>query len=237
MTPLLTTAFVIGALGSTHCIGMCGPIALSLPPVNDSLFSKFLGGFLYNIGRVITYSLIGFVLGVFGHSFSFIGLQSALSVSLGVLMMFFLFFPFLGRWIGYDHLLSGFYKKIRILISKMFKRNDYGGVFLIGLFNGFLPCGLVYIAIAGAIAAASPIESAFFMAFFGLGTLPLLWAVSFFGHLITLKVRRVFKWTYPVIIFTMACILILRGFGVHMSSLHDNTKPVTSRMTIECGKN
>jgi sulfite exporter TauE/SafE len=95
----------------------------------------------------------------------------------------------------------------------------------------------VYIAIAGAIAAASPIESALFMAFFGLGTLPLLWAVSFFGHLVTLKVRRVFKWTYPIIIFTMACIMILRGFGVHITTQHNNTNPATSWMSIECGKN
>ena len=234
MIALITSAFIIGALGSTHCIGMCGPIALSLPSVNESTFSKFIGSFLYNIGRTITYACLGFFLGVIGNSFSLLGLQRSLSVVLGVLILFFLFFPIFNKWFGSHHFLSGFYSYIRMQIAKLFKRRDYSSIFFIGLLNGFLPCGLVYIALAGALSTNSPINSALFMVFFGLGTLPLLWTFTFFGQFATLKLRRVFRLTYPVIVFTMACLLILRGFGINISPKLFTPNTSVSKSLIEC---
>ena len=119
-------------------------------------------------------------------------------------------------------------------IAKLFKRRDYSSIFFIGLLNGFLPCGLVYIALAGALSTNSPINSALFMVFFGLGTLPLLWTFTFFGQFATLKLRRVFRLTYPVIVFTMACLLILRGFGINISPKLFTPNTSVSKSLIEC---
>ncbi|MDX1641349.1 MAG: sulfite exporter TauE/SafE family protein, partial [Balneolaceae bacterium] len=62
----LWTGFTLGLLGSFHCIGMCGPIALAIPGHNSSAGASFLRGTLYNSGRIITYALIGSVFGILG---------------------------------------------------------------------------------------------------------------------------------------------------------------------------
>lgn len=93
------------------------------------------------------------------------------------------------------------------------KRNQ-ASLFLIGLLNGLLPCGLVYMAAAGAVAAGDVTDSVLFMAFFGLGTLPVMWSVAFFGNYVSLGIRQKIRRAYPYMMMLMACLLILRGMGL-----------------------
>jgi len=93
MIQLIVAAFTMGLLGSFHCVGMCGPLALSLPLSTNTIWSKFSGAFLYNTGRIITYSVFGFVFGLIGKSASLFGYQQWLSISLGVLIIFFVIMP------------------------------------------------------------------------------------------------------------------------------------------------
>ena len=231
MAPMFFAALTLGMIGSFHCIGMCGPLAFSLPLKNDSDFAKFTGSLLYNAGRIFTYACLGLLFGLAGKSFSLFGFQQWLSVIVGVTILFFLLAP--KKWTNATSNGSAFAKynyNVRALLGRLFFQKNYASLFAIGLLNGLLPCGLIYMAIAGAIAYASPIDSAVFMAAFGLGTLPVMWSVSFFGNYIGIEVRKKIRRAYPVLMAMMACLLILRGMGLGIPyvspALNDKTHAV-----------
>ncbi|MEP7106413.1 MAG: sulfite exporter TauE/SafE family protein [Ferruginibacter sp.] len=215
MAALFFAALTLGMIGSFHCIGMCGPLAFSLPLSNNSDFAKFAGSFLYNIGRMVTYGSLGLLFGLAGKSFSLFGFQQWLSVCVGMALLFFLFIP--KKWIaimGSNNIVSTYTYKIRSTLGQLFLKKNYHSLFAIGLLNGLLPCGLIYIAVAGAIASGDPYRSAFFMAAFGLGTLPVMWSVSFFGNYMGIGLRQRIRSAYPVMMVLMACLLIVRGMGL-----------------------
>ena len=140
MMSLLITAFVMGGIGSLHCIGMCGPLALSLPVVSNNNTSRFLSTLLYNIGRMFTYALIGAVIGIAGSGFALFGYQQLLSVMIGLLIILFLLFPkngFTNR-----NAFAFFFDKIRNRLGDLFLRKNYRSVFLLGCLTGCFPAGL-----------------------------------------------------------------------------------------------
>ncbi len=230
MISILIAGLIMGSVGSMHCIGMCGPIALSLPAVKSNSFSRFSGSLLYNLGRVITYSSLGIIFGLIGNSFILFGYQQGLSIALGLIILAIIFIPKSG--IFKFKFFDGILKKIRESIIHLFQKKSYSSLFLIGILNGLLPCGLVYIAIAGAIATADPFKSALFMGAFGLGTLPLMWAVAFFGSELKFNYRLKIKRAYPYFMAVMACLLILRGLGLGIPyispELHNSNTEQTS---------
>jgi sulfite exporter TauE/SafE len=210
---------------------MCGPLAFSLPLSNNSDFTKFAGTLLYNIGRVVTYSTLGLLFGLAGKSFSLFGFQQGLSITVGVAILFFVFIP--KKWIsinGANNVLAKYSHQIRAMLGQLFLQKNYRSLFSIGLLNGLLPCGLIYMAIAGAIATADPYKSAFFMASFGLGTLPVMWSVSFFGNYIGIGLRKKIRSAYPVMMVLMASLLIVRGMGLGIPyvspAINKNTQQV-----------
>jgi len=233
MTSLISTALVLGAMGSTHCLGMCGPIALSVPPVRDTHFSRFSGTLLYNTGRVTTYSVIGMIVGSIGETFLLAGWQQGLSIVLGILLLSFILIPHASTFYRSENFSFLGLQRIRNAIGKLFQQRTYGSVFLIGLLNGLLPCGLVYIAIAGAIASGSMFNGAMFMAFFGLGTLPMMWALGFMGGMVSLRLRKILRKAYPLIVVLMGCLLILRGMELNIPFISPG-KSTSSSSTIMC---
>lgn len=239
MMTMLLTALVMGAMGSLHCIGMCGPLALALPQISQSPMSKLVAGLLYNMGRVTTYSVLGAVLGLMGASFAFVGFQQLFSIVVGVLMLLFLFWPASLSFKKYSVPFQRFFETIRGLLGKLFFKKDYGSIYLIGILNGLLPCGLVYIAIAGAVTTGSVLNSSLFMAAFGLGTLPVMWAVAFLGGFATVKARIFIKKGYPYMVFVMACLLIIRGLNMNIPyvSPHFETDLQQNRVEVNCHPN
>ena len=125
---------------------------------------------------------------------------------------------------------------IRNKLGKLITQKKYHSVFFIGLLNGLLPCGLVYMAIAAAVSTASVINSSLFMAAFGLGTLPLMWSLSFFGSYITVQSRVTIRKAYPYLLFAMACLLIVRGLGLGIPYLSPdiNNNGYAVNPAIEC---
>jgi len=225
MTWFLLTGLFMGGIGSLHCIGMCGPLALSVPVPAVSMPAKLLATLLYNTGRVITYTLMGAVLGLAGFSLSLFGFQQWLSVLAGISIMLYLLYPQLPFYkTGHRHF-QAVMGKLRASLAGLFAKRNYSSVFFIGLLNGLLPCGLVYMAIATSVATGSVIKSSLFMAAFGLGTLPLMWAVGFLGNIISLKTRTAIRKAYPYILFVMACILIVRGLGLSIPYLSPQIHP------------
>ncbi|MES2849673.1 MAG: sulfite exporter TauE/SafE family protein [Bacteroidota bacterium] len=215
MLQIAFTAFAMGIIGSFHCIGMCGPLALALPLKDDSLFSKFTGALLYNSGRIVTYSFFGLAAGSIGQSFSFFGFQQGLSITAGALIALLVILPKLFPLVFKNkNFVGSFFEKLRQTFSRLFLKKNQSALFAIGVLNGLLPCGLVYLAIAGATATGNIIDAVIFMAAFGAGTLPVMWSIAFWGNFINVSLRQRIRKMYPYMMMLMACLLILRGMGL-----------------------
>lgn len=233
MIELVLAAFSIGILGSFHCVGMCGPLALSLPLNNNSTWSKFSGALLYNAGRIVTYSFFGLIFGAIGKTVALFGFQQLLSVILGALIIVFIILPKRIKTWQNRHSGIWLFEKVRSMLGTLFQQKNHASLFLIGLLNGLLPCGLVYMAAAGAVAAGSIVESVLFMAFFGLGTLPVMWSVAFLGNYVSLGIRQKIRRAYPYMMMLMACLLILRGMGLGIPYVSPKIKAEKAQ-AIEC---
>jgi sulfite exporter TauE/SafE len=205
----------LGFLGSFHCVGMCGPIALALPIGRWSTAQKILGILLYNLGRVCTYGMIGLLFGAIGRGFSLAGLQQAISILLGVSIIAIVLMP-----AGVTSRLDAMTQHIPYIpavkrnITALFRQRTFGSLFTIGLLNGLLPCGFVYMALAGSIATASAVSGAAFMMLFGLGTVPAMFLVAFSSHLFPAGVRSQIRKTVPVFMILIGSLLILRGMNL-----------------------
>ena len=217
---MLYSAFIVGLLGSFHCLGMCGPLVLALPVHAQDKVKAVSGRLIYNTGRIATYSLVGLLMGMFGQSLSFVSSQQALSVAVGVLMLMLIVSPNqLSQKFSFVSPIARFTSKVQQQFALQFKKKTYRAYFFSGMLNGLLPCGLVYIALAGAIATGNSVSGMAYMALFGLGTLPMMLAVSFAGQYITLQWRTRLTKVVPVFTITIACLFILRGLNLGIPML------------------
>jgi len=205
---------MLGVLGSLHCVGMCGPIALALPVVHNTDSSRFNGIMIYNAGRIFTYSILGLLFGIVGKTFIIAGYQRALSIVLGVLILMVVISSFSSNQPKFTAVLFKPVTKLKLSLGKLFRRKSYGSLFSIGVLNGLLPCGMVYTAVAGAIAVADPFKAGLFMMIFGLGTVPAMFALSFTGQKISMGLRNGFKKFSLVFVTAMAVLLIMRGMNL-----------------------
>jgi sulfite exporter TauE/SafE len=206
-------AITLGFLGSFHCVGMCGPIALSIPIKQTSLLNRWFGAFLYNAGRIVTYAILGLLFGLIGQGFALAGLQSKLSITVGVLILTGLVFPQISSKLPNGKLYIGV-EWVKSRLRALFGSHSHSSLVLIGLLNGLLPCGLVYLGIAGAIAQGDAIYGALFMAAFGMGTFPAMMLVSIIRDQISVKFREKIRKVVPVVVGITAIMLILRGMNL-----------------------
>ncbi|MCE1198310.1 MAG: sulfite exporter TauE/SafE family protein [Marinilabiliales bacterium] len=210
---ILITALVLGLMGSLHCVGMCGPLALSLPLRGDRTMQKILGSMLWSLGRIVTYGIMGALFGAIGSGFKMLGYQQAISVILGVTMILFALLPSLFNRMTFQPL-QKIFQPMRLGMQRLLREKNRRALFILGLFNGLLPCGLVYMAIAGALGTGDFYLSIAYMALFGLGTLPLLLVVSMLGNVISVTLRnQINKWV-PVVIVMIGLIFVLRGLSL-----------------------
>lgn len=221
-------AFLLGLLGSAHCVGMCGPIALALSGGQASRARFVAGRCAYNAGRVVTYALIGIPFGLFGQALRMAGLQQALSITAGVVLLLgALAYTGAGRWWHPSGSLANWTGGMKRLWARLIVQRSLPALFGVGLLNGLLPCGLVYAALVGAAATGSAQSGALFMLVFGLGTFPVMLAVSLAGHLLQARARRILQPLIPVGLAIVASLLIIRGLGLGIPYLspafHNNT--------------
>jgi uncharacterized protein len=205
------TAFILGLAGSLHCAGMCGPLALALP-VTGTTGSGFVSGRLaYNLGRLLTYGLLGLLFGLIGRSFLLAGLQRWVSIALGLVLLGGLWSSrSLARWLPVSRLVAGLKSRMAVLL----RRRSMVALGVLGLLNGLLPCGLVYVAGAGAVATGNLFAGAAYMVVFGLGTVPMMLGIGLSGQLVTPSVRLRLGKVVPVSVFLLATLLILRGLSL-----------------------
>lgn len=211
---LIIAAISLGLLGSFHCIGMCGPIALALPVHHYAPVKKHVGIFLYNLGRIFTYTFLGVLFGLLGQSFFIGGFQQLLSIGLGILLLLSITLFNLRIGNSFGNIIFRFINSIKKQLAYLFNKKKLPGLFLIGLLNGLLPCGLVYIGIAGSVASGHYLKGAMFMFFFGIGTFFVMYTVAFLGQFISLKFRNQVRQSMPYVVSLMAVLLILRGLNL-----------------------
>ena len=232
---MLLSALLFGLLGSFHCIGMCGPIAFILPVDRSNNFKKVSQIFLYHLGRIITYSLIGLLFGLLGKSFNLFGFQQQLSILVGIIMIIAILIP--NKTFNKYNFSKPLFKvisKVKSALGKELKKKSPDTFLTIGFLNGFLPCGLVYMALFGALASGDALQGSLYMAVFGIGTIPLMTSAIYFGNFLTGKVRHYIRKAIPIVVVLMGVLFILRGLGLGIPYI--SPKPIVEQIdaSYEC---
>ncbi len=225
-------AILLGFFGSFHCVGMCGPIAMTLPVHNKPLLIKYSLILLYNLGRITTYCVLGLVAGIIGKSFLIGGFQQTLSISIGVLLLIYVFVPLKNTSTGYLFFLS-----IKTSFERLFSKGTRSSLFFIGVLNGLLPCGLVYVGLAGATATSDYLKGLLFMAGFGVGTIPTMLLIPLASGFITVSIRNKMRKVVPIITTVMALFLILRGFNLGIPYLSPKMNEFSSSVSCHLPHN
>jgi hypothetical protein len=204
-------AFILGLLGSLHCAAMCGPLMLALPGLPGGAGRLVAGRIIYQIGRIATYCLLGVLAGLVGKSLFLAGFQRWLSIALGTAIL-------LGWIISKKVAVSApvvrLVTKLKSAMSAQLQQRSFSSLALLGMLNGLLPCGLVYVALAGATGSSGIAKSVAYMALFGLGTVPTMLTISLSGRLLPVAVRLKLRGAIPVGVCLLAALLILRGLSL-----------------------
>lgn len=214
-------AFLTGLFGSLHCVGMCGAIALTLPA------RGFTENFFYNMGRVLTYAFMGLLMGFFGKGLSLMGFQQQIAIVVGVVIILFTLFPKLNRWQWFN---QGF-ANLKALFKPFYQRKTRFALFMIGVLNGFLPCGLVYVALMGAIVTIDMWKGALYMLLFGMGTIPMMQSLTLYKTLLSQRWRVKLYRLVPFFAVFVGFLIILRGLNLGIPYLSPHFKETK---TVEC---
>ncbi len=224
----LWTAFIVGLVGSAHCAGMCGPIALALPLKNENWFTRVSGGLVYNTGRIITYMLLGAIFGLLGKGLNMAGFQLWASIVIGILMIVMVVIPIIFKKLpSINTVFEGYSVRLMSGFRNLFRKGDTKSLFGIGLLNGILPCGLVYVAVAGAINSGDVVSAMLYMALFGAGTIPVMLAVSLAGTMISLNLRIFVNKLSPYVIVLLGVLFIMRGLSLGIPYISPKSEALT----------
>lgn len=233
---MLTSALVLGILGSLHCLGMCGPIAFMLPLDQTNNLKKTVQLSIYHTGRLLAYGTIGLIFGFLGKGLSLFGIQQKLSIGIGFLMIILVLVP--GNFLNGHRIFRPIYSLLGKAKSKLgteLKKKTPDAFLTIGFLNGFLPCGLVYMALLGATALATPLQGGLYMVLFGLGTVPLMSAVVYSKGLFRNSIRAKMQKLVPVFVVIIGVLFIVRGLGLGIPYVSPKPAPAHSvTATIEC---
>lgn len=215
----LWTAFLLGLVGSLHCAGMCGPLALALPATGQGASGYLLGRVAYNLGRVTTYAFLGALFGLLGMTFVLTGLQRWASLVAGAAIL--LGLAASSRYALNTPVLTlvGWLKKG---FAQLLRKRTLVSLLCLGVLNGLLPCGLVYVACAGAVAAGGCINGMEYMVAFGLGTIPMMLGIALAGKKLQFSLRLRWQRVIPVCLVVLAALLILRGLSLGIPYLSPN---------------
>lgn len=214
MWQLILAGGGIGLLSSFHCVGMCGPLALSMPVMHLPRWLQPFAILSYHLGRVASYAMLGMIFGLAGRPFFMAGWQQFFSILLGSTMLLLAVqYYFFNRewqpsWILYLQ------RKVQGLMTRFLQSGKMYSYWMLGMANALLPCGMVYVALAGAMAAGSMQGSVVFMMSFGGATLPAMLLLGWAGLRMDLTVRRQIRKLMPFFVGAVAVVLILRGMNL-----------------------
>lgn len=208
----MLAAFLTGLVGSLHCLGMCGPIALALPAGAGGAH-YFWGRVLYNLGRVMTYGALGALVAMMGVAAAMFDVQRWFSLGLGGVMLVLALYHYgaFGRRMQGDNRLSRAWRRA---MGRVMQVRGLGGMLSLGLLNGLLPCGLVYAGLFLAADSRAAWEGAAKMALFGLGTVPLMLGLSWSGRWLGAWLRPRARFIMPIVMAFLGLMFIVRGMAL-----------------------
>lgn len=232
---MLYTAIIFGLISSFHCIGMCGPIAMMLPIDRKSEAKKISQLSVYHLGRLIAYALLGLLFGLLGKGLFLAGMQQQLSITVGILMIIITVVPekTLANY-NFSKPINKVISKVKSNLGSQFKNRSYKSFFTIGLLNGYLPCGMVYVALFGALAMPSIELSILYMLLFGLGTVPMMSMVVLITNLVSIPIRNTIQKVIPVLAVCIGVLFIIRGLGLNISYVSPSTMSLFIQSEVSC---
>lgn len=223
------TAFGLGIVSNLHCVGMCGPIALALPLNRSSNWSASKGILVYSVARGFGYAILGVLVGIIGMTANLIGMLQWLSVAAGLIIIFL-------AWKGYYNFSPKFAKFNQWITNQMKKqfqtnRKGNGQLLSFGFVNAFLPCGMVYFALIGALSTGSMLAGGMYMFIFALGTAP--------GFIILAVMKNKFSgfgvFSKKVVIASLITVvgagMVLRGLNLGIPYLSPKMELVQANQT------
>ncbi|MFK7059847.1 sulfite exporter TauE/SafE family protein [Flavobacterium oreochromis] len=232
---MIYSAFILGLISSLHCVGMCGPIAMMLPVDRKNQTKKVIQIIIYNIGRIMSYILLGSFFGLLGRGLFLAGFQQKMSIIIGILMIVIVLVPEkVFAQYNFSKPVFIMLSKVKTLLGQQFKNKTYQSIFMIGLLNGFLPCGLVYVALFGAIAMQKISLSIVYMALYGIGTIPMMTMVVYISNLLTMPVRNKIQKIIPIAVIGVGVLFIFRGLGLDLPFLSPSTMSLFIQNTPHC---
>jgi sulfite exporter TauE/SafE len=232
---MIYTAFIFGLISSLHCIGMCGPIAMMLPLERSNPTKKAIQILLYHAGRLTAYGTLGLIFGFLGKGLYLAGMQQQLSIIAGVLIITIVIIPekVFSKY-NFSRPIYTILSKIKTSLGSQFKKKTLNAIFTIGLLNGFLPCGLVYAALFGAIAMQNEFYGATYMLFYGIGTIPMMSAVVYMTTLFSNPFRNKIQKLIPIVTLCIGVLFIMRGLGMGIPYLSPSTMSLYVQANPNC---
>jgi sulfite exporter TauE/SafE len=232
---MVYTAFFFGLISSLHCIGMCGPIAMMLPVDINNPTKKVIQITTYHLGRLTAYATIGLLFGLLGKGFFLAGIQQKIAIFIGIAMIAVVLIPEKSfNKYNFSKPVFKIISKIKTALGSQFKNKSYKSLFMIGLLNGFLPCGMVYVALFGAIAMQSASLGILYMVLFGLGTIPLMSSVVYLHSFFSVSVRNKIQKAIPYAAIIIGILFILRGLGLGIPYLSPSNMSLFVQANPNC---
>lgn len=232
-----TSAFLLGFLGSFHCAVMCGPIVLVCSDTRGFSIPFFTKQLMYNLGRILTYIVIGGFIGLLGKGLYLAGIQQFVSIISGVLLAVLYFGPKLfGRTFKFNFAIGKLTSVLKRLIMPYIKSSSLLSKFMMGTVNGLLPCGLVYVAAAGALATGDLYSGGIYMLCFGLGTLPMMLFVGISSKILSISIRAKINKAIPLLVFSMALLMVVRGMNLGVKYISPQIISTKTHTITECGR-
>lgn len=232
---MLYSALLLGLVSSLHCIGMCGPIAMMLPVDRKNPAKQSLQLLLYHAGRLSAYGSLGLVFGVFGKGFYMAGFQQEFSVIAGIIMIAIILIPEkkLANY-NFSKPAYGIIANIKAGLGSQFRKRNLKAFFMAGLLNGFLPCGLVYVSLFGALAMQSTHLGVAYMVLYGIGTIPLMSVVVYSAGLVKNNTRTLFSKVVPYMVVLVGMLFIIRGLGLDIAFLSPSSLNLFVQQAPHC---
>ena len=229
-------AIVVGLLGSSHCIGMCGGIVAALnmgvtDPVRKTPASLLVYHLGYNAGRILSYVLVGLLAGSLGAGLVNLGLSPLVGRLFAAAFMIALGLYLANWWRGLvllEKLGARLWRHIQPLGQKLFPIRNPSQAFLLGLLWGWLPCGLVYTMVAWSLTTDSALAGARLMLGFGIGTLPaLLIAGNAFNYFRNLAKSPLLRTTAGIMVIAFGLYSGFTGLSGLQHRHHAEPAPAT----------
>ena len=232
---MLYTAIIFGLISSLHCIGMCGPIAMMLPVDHKNSSKKAFQILIYHMGRLTSYGVLGLAFGLLGRGFYMAGIQQQLSIAVGIGMIVLAVVPekILANY-NFSKPVYRLITRIKSSLGAQFKRKTPDAFFTIGLFNGLLPCGLVYAALFGAIAMQNVTLGIAYMILYGLGTIPMMSAVVYVSSLLSMPFRNQLQRAVPIVTVVIGVLFVLRGMGLDIAYISPSNLNLFVQANANC---